>query len=271
MYQLTCSIVLFNSDKQVLQQAIDSVLACTLPLRLFLVDNSPADTLKTVAANERVEYIFNDANVGYGAGHNIAIRRAMPVTKYHLVLNPDVSFNNGTLETIYNFMEANPGTGHVMPTIKYPDGSLQYTCKLLPTPFDLIFRRFLPAALIKQRTAYFEMHSSGYNKIMEVPYLSGCFMFLRIAALEKAGLFDECFFMYPEDIDLTRRIRRFYKTIFFPGAEIVHRYERGSYKNLDLLWIHITNMIKYFNKWGWVFDKERRQVNRQTLSQFNTV
>jgi GT2 family glycosyltransferase len=103
---------------------------------------------------------------------------------------------------------------------------------------------------------------------MEVPYLSGFFMFLRIEALNYVGLFDERFFMYPEDIDLTRRIHKYYKTIFYPYTEIVHGYERGSYKSFKLFYIHIVNIIKYFNKWGWFFDKERKMVNKKILSQF---
>ena len=107
-----------------------------------------------------------------------------------------------------------------------------------------------------------------YNKEMEVPYLSGCFMFLRTEALKKAGLFDERFFMYPEDIDLTRRIHMRYKTKYYPKVSIVHAHEKGSYKNISLFYIHLKNMIKYFNKWGWFFDKERKKINARILSQF---
>jgi GT2 family glycosyltransferase len=103
---------------------------------------------------------------------------------------------------------------------------------------------------------------------MEVPYLSGCFMFLRVAALKKVGLFDERFFMYPEDIDLTRRMYKEFKTVFYPEVEITHQHARESYKSLKLFYIHIVNMIRYFNKWGWFFDKERRIVNQRVISQY---
>jgi hypothetical protein len=154
-----------------------------------------------------------------------------------------------------------------MPKIYYPDGEIQYLCKLLPTPFDLIFRRFLPKKWTQKRTRKFEMRASGYNKIMDVPYLSGCFMFLRIDAIKEAGLFDERFFMYPEDIDLTRRIHRKYRTVFYPPVSITHYHVRSSYANYKFLFIHLVNMIKYFNKWGWIFDKERRKMNNETIRQ----
>ena len=58
------------------------------------------------------------------------------------------------------------------------------------------------------------------------------------------------YFMYPEDIDLTRRIHEHYRTVMYPAVEITHNHAQGSYHSSRLLWIHITNMIKYFIKWG---------------------
>jgi GT2 family glycosyltransferase len=73
--------------------------------------------------------------------------------------------------------------------------------------------------------------------------------------------------MYPEDIDLTRRIHQYYKTMFYPYVSIIHEHGQGSYKSLKLLWIHISNMVKYFNKWGWFFDVDRKRINKKVLSQ----
>ena len=132
---------------------------------------------------------------------------------------------------------------------------IQYLAKQLPTPFDLFARRFLPKSWTKKRTAYFENHAfyqqpDYKTKLLDVPYLSGCFMFLRTDALRKVGLFDPRYFMYPEDIDLTRRIHEHYRTVMYPAVEITHNHAQGSYHSSRLLWIHITNMIKYFIKWG---------------------
>jgi len=100
---------------------------------------------------------------------------------------------------------------------------------------------------------------------MEVPYLSGCFMFMRVEVLKKIGLFDERFFMYLEDTDLSRRIHRVSKTIYYPEVSIYHEYGKGSYKNPRLSLYHIKSAFKYFNKYGWFFDKERVRVNTITL------
>ena len=96
-------------------------------------------------------------------------------------------------------------------------------------------------------------------------------MFLRMTAVKEVGLFDEQFFMYAEDIDLTRRIHKEYKTLYYPCASIYHTFTRGSRKSLRLMRIHIVNIILYFNKWGWFKDEERRKVNKDVAQQIGGI
>ena len=131
-----------------------------------------------------------------------------------------------------------------MPKVYYPNREIQYLCKLIPTPLDLLIRRFLPKFLTKKWTYKFELRDFGYDKLLDVPYLSGCFMFLRTKALKDVGVFDERFFMYPEDIDLSRRIHQKYRTVFYPDVSIIHHHAQSSYVNLKMLMVHTTNMIK---------------------------
>jgi GT2 family glycosyltransferase len=77
--------------------------------------------------------------------------------------------------------------------------------------------------------------------------------------------------MYGEDIDLCRRIGEHYKTMFHPGQSVIHRHEAASYKNYRMMWIHIVNVSRYFNKWGWFFDKKRTITNRKTLQEINEL
>ncbi len=271
MIDITISIVIYQTKKQLIEKAISSVFNTDLNIKLYLIDNSPANLLKNfINIVPNIIYIFNNANLGFGKAHNIAMRKSIEEdVPYHLVLNPDVYFERGVLEELYKFMEANPDIGLVMPKVLYPNGDLQYLCKLLPTPFDLFGRRFLNWSPFKgyivMRNNLYELRFTGYNKIMEVPCLSGCFMFLRTDVLKKVGLFDERFFMYLEDTDLSRRIYRVAKTIYYPYVHIYHGYGKGSYKNFKLLKIHIESAIKYFNKWGWFNDLERNRINRETL------
>jgi GT2 family glycosyltransferase len=133
---------------------------------------------------------------------------------------------------------------------------------------DVFGRRFLPKRWMKKRNQRYELRASGYNRIMNIPYLSGCFMLLRTEAVRKARLFDEQFFMYPEDVDLTRRIHRDYLTVFYPHTTIIHNHEKASYRSIRMLWVHMANMCKYFNKWGWWKDEERKLVNELTTKEY---
>lgn len=155
-----------------------------------------------------------------------------------------------------------------MPRIEYPDGELQRLCKLLPTPFDLIFRRFLPIKLVQQLiNQRYELHNLAQDRLTDVPSLSGCFLLVRTSLLENVGGFDERFFMYMEDVDLVRRIGMQARTVYDPSVKIIHAYEKGSYSNKRLLRYHLESAIKYFNKWGWFFDHHRRLKNRDAIRQ----
>ena len=261
---LNASIVLYKHSVTEIALLVETLLQSGVVKQVYLIDNSPKE--EKGFQSQGITYIFNNKNLGYGAAHNIAIRQTIQQhCPYHLVVNPDIAFEATILEKLVQFMECHSEIGSAMPKVLYPDGKVQYLCKLIPSPFDLVFRRFLPNSWTRKRREQFELRASGYNRIMDVPYLSGCFMFLRTKALEEVGLFDERFFMYPEDIDLTRRIHSKYRTVFNPEVQVIHNHEQGSYKNGSLLYIHISNMMKYFNKWGWIFDNERRNVNRETL------
>jgi len=238
--KLSASIVLYNTKIEDLKRVIDSYFAYQGEKQLFLVDNSPSDELKNIVAmypNNEIHYIFNNANMGYGKAHNIAIRKSIEQGQpYHIILNPDIIIEKGALEKLTDYMEQHPEVGNIMPKIIYPDGELQYLCKLLPSPIDLIFRRFIPVKKWKDAiNKRYELHSFGYDKIMNVPNLSGCFMFLRTEVLKQVGLFDENIFMYLEDIDLNRRIHSKYQTIYYPEARVIHEHQKESYKSKKLL------------------------------------
>ncbi|HCS87851.1 MAG TPA: glycosyl transferase family 2 [Bacteroidales bacterium] len=268
---LNVSIVLYNPDwENEVLPLVGELLKVQCLNKLYLVDNSEKRAEESVWGrwkDGRVQYVFPGKNTGYGRGHNMALRESVhDGIRYHLVMNADIAVRAEDIDRLCRFMENRPDVGQLMPKVVYPNGELQYLCKLLPTPMDVFGRRFLPQRWTKTRNARYELRDSGYNTPMNVPYLSGCFMLLRTEAAQKAGLFDERYFMYPEDIDLTRRIHHRYVTLYYPEVTIVHKHKKGSYHSMNLLWIHIVNMCRYFNKWGWFFDRERKEVNRTTLS-----
>lgn len=272
LIDLTCSIVLYQSDKEGLKNAIESLLASSLSLKLYLVDNSPDDSLRTIVSDNRVEYIFLGKNIGFGSAHNVAVKKAENLSKYHLVLNPDIEFGEGVLEKIFHFMENNPKVGQLLPKVLYKEGHIQKLCKLLPTPYDLIGRRFFKnSKWALEANRRYELEMFKHDTLLNVPNLSGCFMFMRSSILREAGGFDSRYFMYMEDLDLTRRIHALSKTVFFPDVHIYHGYAKGSYSNPQLLKYHLTSAIKYFNKWGWFIDKQRTKFNKEVLEELKSI
>lgn len=271
---ITASIVIFNTDLIDLRKVLESTLNSFVNI-VIVIDNSSENTSQKIIENynsEKIYYIFGHGNIGYGAAHNIALKHAIKCgSEYHVVLNPDISFEYGTLERIASFMDFHEDVGYLLPNVIYPNGSRQYLCKLLPTPIDILGRKLLPKILTKKRNEKFEMRICGYNKSRNVPILSGCFMFLRMDVIMKTGLFDERFFMYFEDFDLIRRIHQISKTVFYPDVTIIHNHAAEHRINRRLLKISIRSAITYFNKWGWFFDKERKTINTHAFDETNII
>lgn len=273
MKTLTVSIVLYKTPKSQIESILKSVLDSRIVKTIFIIDNSPNDKWRILEkrSNEitEVRYIHNE-NLGYGASHNLAMSEAIETgSEYHIVLNPDIYFENDVLSKLLDFMEENKDCSYVLPKVIYPNGELQYLCKLLPTPADLIFRRFMPKTkFFTKLNDRYELKMSGYDKVMNPPCLSGCFMFLRLEILQKNNIFfDDGYFMYCEDFDLMRRLHAVSKTLYFPSVSIVHNHAKESYKNKNMVMAHIKSAVRYFNKWGWFFDRKRNLWNKQILKE----
>ncbi|MDY5122304.1 MAG: glycosyltransferase family 2 protein [Treponema sp.] len=267
---LTASIVIYNTNKSQIEDVINSIEKSNCVTKLYMIDNSPSSEneqfFKDCSLSSIIEYIPHE-NTGYGSSHNIAMHKSIELgADYHVVLNPDIRFEADVLPRLCEYMNNNSDVVYILPKVIYPNGELQYLCKLLPTPSDLIFRRFLPKT--EKKNDRYVLKESGYNKIMNPPCLSGCFMFLRNSALKENNIFfDDRFFMYFEDFDLIRRLHRVGKTIFYPDVSIIHDHAKESYKSKKMLMVHIKSAIKYFNKYGWFFDKERKEMNKQILKE----
>jgi GT2 family glycosyltransferase len=263
---LTISIVLYNNSVKEITTLLSSL--GDVNCQIIIIDNSPTNALSSVVKPYKfVRYIFNNENLGYGKAHNIAIQTSIDnCVKYHLVLNPDIELNTSILEELKYYMDNHTDVGLCMPNIVYPNLERQYLCKLLPTPFDLFFRRFTPTKKMRENhSERYELQGVDYTIDFESPSLSGCFMFMRTEILERVGVFDKRFFMYCEDLDLCRRINAYSRTMYVPTAPVIHHYNKQSYRSKKLLLYHLTSTVLYFNKWGWIFDKKRKEINKKTL------
>ena len=276
MYDFTACIVTYNTEQEELNRILNCFKKIKLKFKLWISDNSEKDILRNFIENfsdDRIKYIFNNSNKGFGAGHNIGLKKLIngnEKSEFHLMINADVFFEENTIEKIIDYMRKNSDIGQIGPRIYESNGEINRSCRLLPTPLNLIFRRFFPVKSIVEKMDYsYEMKWYDYKSTIEVPILSGCFIFVRTDILKDIGVFDERYFMYMEDYDLCRRIGKKYKVVFYPKVNIVHEHGKASYKSRKMMIVHIKSAIKYFNKWGWIFDKERKIKNRKCIQEYN--
>lgn len=268
---ITSSVVLYNTPRQ----QIETLLNCMIPSRIsiiFLIDNSNDDRLRNLEKKSSKIYYIHNKNMGYGTSNNIGLQEALNVdSDYHLIVNPDIRFESDIIDILSEYMRVNEDVVYILPKVLNPEGETQHLCKLLPTPYNLILRRFLPKTrhteIVNNR---YTLVNWGYNTVINPPCLSGCFMFLRLSTIRKHNIFfDTHFFMYCEDFDIIRRLHRYGKTIYYPNAYIIHDHAKQSYHSLMMLSLHIKSAIKYFNKYGWFIDKERRKMNNAILKELD--
>jgi GT2 family glycosyltransferase len=267
---ITASIVLYNTVVEDLLKAIHSILQTNSDVKLLLIDNSLTDDLRIYTNDPRIIYIHNPTNPGFGAAHNVAIERAIKLnSKYHFIINPDIYFEGDIISTMINYAQNDKSIGMMMPQILNLDGTIQNLPKLLPNPFSILWRKIKrPARAYQKFINEYELRNIPEGQIYNAPVLSGCFTLLNVEALKKVGFYDDNFFMYFEDWDLSRRMHQHFKTIYFPLVSVYHGYDSGANKSKRLFKIFVNSAITYFNKWGWFFDSERKKINKEALSQF---
>ena len=260
------SIVLYKTNIEEINRSI-AFYESSGANKIYLVDNDK-DSNYGYDVFSNVEYIKPGSNLGYGAGHNIAIKQSInDEADLHLVANTDIEMSFSSLKKILDICEQDSAVGLAGPKIVNRNNETQFAAKLVPSPLDLLIRLLFGQHIhMKIRPSFYleNMDRSQCNSLL-CPYISGCFMLLRVATLKEVGAFDERFFMYPEDLDISRRIAisQNWKSVFVTDIHLFHQHNAESKRSLKMLYIHIINMIKYFNKWGWIVDIERKVLNQE--------
>ncbi|KFF13389.1 glycosyl transferase family 2 [Chryseobacterium soli] len=269
---INISIVLYNTSSEDINNFLSSFSQLKLEFNLILVDNSETNSLeKYFKEFNFIQYIHNPSNPGFGASHNIALKKSLEDSrvKYHFVVNPDAYFKGDVISDMISYMNTDSEIGMLMPQILNEDGTVQFLPKLLPSPMSILLRKIKsPFFIYNDFINKYELRFVDQSEIYNAPILSGCFTLFRCTALKEIGLYDDRFFMYFEDWDISRRMHKKYKTIYYPKVSIYHKYESGANKNKKLFKIFLASAYRYFSKWGWFFDFERTNVNKETISQF---
>lgn len=260
------SVVLYKTDSKEIARAISQFRAIPCSTHLCIIDNSPTPAWEAKSNDADVSYLYTGANIGYGRAHNIAIRAAGEIgAKHCLVMNTDVWYEPDSVLRLKNCLNKRPNAGLAAPRICYPDGTLQYVCRLLPTPMNLFLRRFLPRSSVVKRSDWrYEIRWWDHASVANIPYFQGSFLMLKTELVNEIGGFDERFFLYGEDVDLCRRLHALSETLYVPDAYVKHAYRRYSARSLLGTWYGIQNNMRYFNKWGWFIDEDRSRINRDT-------
>ena len=230
-YDATISIVTYNNEKEI-KTLLDSILDKTksIDYHVYIVDNCSSDgTVGIVKAkmkqSEKITLIENAKNVGFGRAHN----QVLPLmdSKYHAYINPDVAFGNNIINDIAVYMDQNTDIGLITPKVLYPDGRIQILPKKNPKLIYLFARRSGWKCLSKYKNL-FEMSDMDANKAFDIEFSTGCFIFARTAIIKKIGGFDEDFFLYLEDADLSRRVQKYARVLYNPDFYVYHDWQRGS-------------------------------------------
>lgn len=244
--------------------------------RLYIIDNARQDMVRKWCdkrSRERKDHpgapeiiYIPSPNHGYGTAHNIALRAELTdihsaECPYHLVMNSDVEFQPEIIDKIESYMDSHPHVGTLQPRLIGPSGEEQNSCRSLPHPADLFIKRFMPSKHFSERRTRYMLSSHDRTKTWNIPFHQGSFMFLRKEALHDVGIFDERFFLYAEDVDLSRRLHSRWLTLYWPQVTVTHFLRASSYHSLRMMLIHTVSMVRYFNKWGWHTDAERDSFN----------
>lgn len=270
MISLTIAIVTYAPDLSVLAlvlERLDRALAHARErklldgARLVLVDNGPGDLwreplqrwLDSGRPAVETEVLSGHGNVGYGAGHNLALQRG--ASDFHLILNPDVLLERDALSESLAFLIGHPEAGLVAPAALGGDGQPQYLCKNYPTVLDLALRGFAPTGLrrwFQHRLDRYELRDRIDGDVLwDPPIASGCFMLCRRAPLERIGGFRPEYFLYFEDFDLSLRLAAVARLALVPRVRIVHLGGNAARKGLRHIALFLRAATMFFNRHGW--------------------
>lgn len=240
-------------------EEVEQLQACLVDLSsrvgyaVVVNDHRPGEAVERLAPAADL-FLTNRDNPGYGRAVNRLVERLASPPPYIGVLNTDLTWAEGSFEVLLAWLQRHPDVSLAVPQILDQSGRPQQLCKQHPTVLGLFSRRFLPEWLkplwLKRYDRWYVMADQDLNRVFEVPYLSGCCMVVRSQAFLKVGGFDERYFLYLEDADLTRMLAREGRCVHLPVAAVVHGWGRGNYHNLKLMLVNLASAWSYFRKWG---------------------
>lgn len=265
--ELTISLVIY---KPLLEQLSETLQSLALSLshvcisyHVFIIDNTPENEFSAVNQKfltgffkpSAFTYLQQKTNVGFGKAHNHTLGVD---SKFHLVLNPDLTMSTDAIKNSIEYLSENTNCGLLTPHVTWSDGTVQRLCKKYPSVFILLLRGFAPQSIKR----FFKSNLDDYEMVNEIdnhsvyinpPMVSGCFMFFRTDIWNKCGGFDERYFLYFEDFDLSIRVKQFCDIAYVPQVSIIHHGGFAARKGVKHIFLFFKSMILFFNihHWSW--------------------
>jgi N-acetylglucosaminyl-diphospho-decaprenol L-rhamnosyltransferase len=233
---VTVSVVSHRQNRLVNQLVNDIDRESTTALELVLTENVPDSEQLVRSDSFPTEHIVNERPKGFGTNHNAAFKYCR--TPFFCVLNPDIRLSSDPFPELTRVLSG-PRAGAVGPLIRNPEGSIEDSARLFPTP----------AALLRK---LFSGQAAGPDYAVDtgpiaVDWIAGMCMLFRSETYKELRGFDERYFLYYEDVDLCRRLRqRGFAIIYSPRAEVIHYARRASRHNPRLAFHHALSMARYF-------------------------
>lgn len=252
LYQVSVCIVSYGGAGEVLR-AVETVLEHTrgCQLAVYLVDNaSPARSSVSPAPSGLgpcVQVLRQTRNLGFGGGHN----QVLPLlhSDYHFVLNPDILVDSNVLGDICAWLEGRPEVVMATPKLLFPNTDReQILPKRKPNVLGLLARQGVPG--LKKYGDHYAMLDEDLSKPTPIEFCTGSFFCMRTQVFQAIGGFDEGYFMYVEDADITQKARQKGLVYYLPQFTAYHAWHRAPAKSLKPFLQQVGSMGRYFGKWG---------------------
>lgn len=252
---MTLSVIIVNYNvKYFLEQCLHAVLGATNEVKteVIVIDNQSTDDSLAYLLPKfpQVKFIRNHTNTGFGKACNRGLEEANG--EYILFLNPDTLVAEDSFSKCICFFENNPACGAL--GVKMIDGSgafLKESKRAFPSPLTSLFKLFGLSQLFPTSKLFSRYHLGHLDKEKnhEVDVLAGAYMMIKKNVLAGVGSFDEAFFMYGEDVDLSYRIQKAgYKNYYLANTTIIHfkgeSTKRGSLNYVRMFYQAMNVFVK---------------------------
>lgn len=232
--KLSITICSWNT-KEDLEKCLDSLEAVRDegPFEVIVMDNNSADGSPDMVEEKFpwVRLIRSSRNFGFTGGQNLAMSNRKAGDAF--LLNSDTIVHKGAIKRLIEFAESQPEVGIIGPRLLNTDGTLQYSCRRFPNPLAALFRNTIFGKLFPNNkyTRDYLMSDLPHDKTTDVDWVSGAALYAREEFMLKAGLLDEEFFMFSEDVDWCFRCwNAGFKVVYLPQSVITHAIGRSTDK-----------------------------------------